>query len=49
MRQEDEEIIENTKKKKIEIESIDTVETNDDIWDYDMEDDVPQAILDYYD
>ena len=49
MRQEDENIVKNTKKKKIKIEDIETVETNDDIWDYDMDDDVPQAILDYYD
>ena len=49
MKQQDEDIVKNTKKKKIEIEDIETVETNDDIWDYDMDDDVPQAILDYYD
>jgi len=51
MRQDDEDILPNTQKKKIDLSEIDTVDTNDDIWDdYFEEDDyVPQEILDYYD
>ena len=51
MRQDDEDILPNTKKKKIDLSEIDTVDTNDDIWDDYLEDDdhVPQQILDYYD
>jgi hypothetical protein len=51
MRQSDEDILPNTQKKKIDLSEIDTVDTNDDIWDDYFEDDdyVPQEILDYYD
>ena len=49
MRQDDEDILPNTKKKEIEIEDDQTVLTNDDIWDdYDIGDsDFCQDLLDY--
>lgn len=49
MRQEDEDILPNTKKKEIEIEDDQTVLTNDDIWDdFDMGDsDFCQDLIDY--
>jgi len=49
MRQDDEDILPNTKKKEIDIENDQTVLTNDDIWDdFDMGDsDFCQDLLDY--
>lgn len=44
MRMEDENILENTSKRKIEISEIDTAITNDDFWDYD----IPPEMQDYY-
>ena len=50
MKQEDEDIMPNTAKKVLEIEDDQTVLTNDDIWDdeLDIEDDMVQDMLDYY-
>ena len=50
MKQEDEAIMPNTAKKVLEIEDDQTVLTNDDIWDdeLDIEDDMVQDMLDYY-
>lgn len=48
MRMDDEDILSNTKKKKIEIEDSETVITGDDIWDYDYDEGMPQEMIDYY-
>ena len=50
MKQEDEAIMPNTAKRVLEIEDDQTVLTNDDIWDdeLDIEDDMVQDMLDYY-
>jgi len=48
MKQDDEIILPNTMKKKIELDEIDITDTNDDIWDYDS-DDMEQELSKYYD
>ena len=48
MKQDDEVILPNTMKKKIELDEIDITDTNDDIWDYDS-DDMEQELSKYYD
>ena len=49
MKQEDETIMPNTRKKEIELEHDEVVLTNDDIWDDWDEDNLPQEMMDYYD
>ena len=49
MKQEDESIMPNTRKKEIELEHDEVVLTNDDIWDDWDEDNLPQEMMDYYD
>lgn len=48
MKQDDEVILPNTVKKKIELDEIDITDTNDDIWDYNS-DDMEQELSKYYD
>ena len=49
MKQEDETIMPNTRKKEIELEHDEVVLTNDDIWEDWDEDNLPQEMMDYYD
>ena len=48
MRMEDEDILEDTSKKKIEIVDEITTITSDDIWDCDYDNEMPQEMMDYY-